>query len=67
MKKTTTPVAADPQPDAYTGQGGSYVLDPATGQRQLVHRTAASADSPADAQDTVTPPAGTPATDQPQE
>ncbi|MDD3675805.1 hypothetical protein [Thauera propionica] len=25
--------------DAYAGQGGSYVLDPATGKRTLVERT----------------------------
>lgn len=25
--------------DEYSGQGGSYVIDPATGQRTLVERT----------------------------
>lgn len=30
-----------PAADLYAGQGGSYVIDPATGQRDLVERTAA--------------------------
>lgn len=28
-----------PQPDEFAGQGGSYILDPATGKRRLVERT----------------------------
>lgn len=33
--------------DEFAGQGGSYVLDPATGQRTLVARTQDPADAPA--------------------
>lgn len=31
---------SDTTTDEFAGQGGSYVLDPATGKRQLVERTA---------------------------
>lgn len=33
-------------PDQYDGEGGSYVLDPATGKRTLVERTFDPADAP---------------------
>lgn len=35
--------------DEYAGQGGSYLLDPATGKRTLVERTEDPADRPAPA------------------
>lgn len=58
MKKTPIAMAAavataplaDAAADPHTGRGGSYELDPATGQRRLVHRTetpAALAEAPA--------------------
>lgn len=28
-----------PEPDEYHGQGGAYVIDPATGKRILIERT----------------------------
>jgi hypothetical protein len=31
--------------DRYHGQGGSYVVDPQTGKRELVHRTQHEADA----------------------
>jgi len=33
------PASSTPRTDPYRGQGGSYVRDPATGQRRLIHRT----------------------------
>jgi hypothetical protein len=33
----------DKSEDEYSGQGGSYVIDPKTGQRRLVERTADAA------------------------
>lgn len=33
-------------PDPYAGQGGSYLLDPVTGERTLVERTEDPADMP---------------------
>lgn len=32
--------SSQPAQDPHAGQGGSYELDPATGQRTLIHRTA---------------------------
>ena len=32
--------------DEFRGQGGSYVIDPASGQRTLVERTAPAKDQP---------------------
>ena len=40
MSQTTT--------DEFEGQGGSYMLDPATGKRTLVERTEEPADVPAE-------------------
>ena len=40
-----------PENDEYAGQGGSYVIDPATGKRQLVERTDLSALVKSSAQD----------------
>lgn len=42
----------DTQPDPYAGHGGSYILDPKTGERRLVERTQEAA-PPADAQPTA--------------
>lgn len=36
--------------DEFAGQGGSYMLDPATGQRTLVERTQDPAPAPAPAE-----------------
>jgi len=36
--------------DEFAGQGGSYMLDPATGQRTLVERTEDPAETPAQAE-----------------
>lgn len=38
----------DTTTDEYAGQGGSYMLDPATGKRTLVERTMDPAEVPAD-------------------
>ncbi len=32
--------------DQYAGQGGSYILDPETGERTLVERTSEAAPTP---------------------
>ena len=40
----------DTQPDPNAGLGGSYILDPKTGQRTLVERTQEGAPQPAPAQ-----------------
>lgn len=65
MKQATQPVPeAAIEPDAFAGQGGSYVLEPATGLRRLVHRTAEA--TPA-TEATPIPPAGATATDTTQE
>lgn len=43
--------------DPHAGQGGSYMLDPATGQRVLVERTAEAGEQPAPTTTTETPAA----------
>jgi len=53
------------QPDPNEGHGGSYELDPATGQRRLLHRTEAgqpTQEQPAQPEPTAAP-AGEPNTD----
>lgn len=51
MTRKPTPPAAAPDSalpaDQFAGQGGSYVLDPTTGQRTLVERTMERGDSAA--------------------
>jgi len=59
MKKTTPPAVQDAPPaeDPHAGQGGSYELDPATGQRRLVQRTEVQPPAtPATTPETPTPP-----------
>lgn len=66
MKRTLTATAAadacTPPADPHAGQGGRYELDPATGQRRLVHRTQTTQAQPAGAEPAAatqpeTPPA----------
>lgn len=40
-------MSPDTTPDPYAGQGGSYVLDPETGERTLRERTEDPAETPA--------------------
>lgn len=40
-------MSTEPKPDPNAGHGGSYVLDPKTGERTLVERTQDPADAPA--------------------
>lgn len=40
----------DTQPDPHAGHGGSYILDPETGERRLVERTDYAGAVPADTQ-----------------
>lgn len=44
-RKPATPPAA-PAPDEHAGHGGSYTLDPKTGQRTLIQRTREDAAQP---------------------
>lgn len=39
-------------PDKFEGQGGSYVIDPKTGERKLVERTAEPEQTPIEPQPT---------------
>lgn len=57
MKAKDKVVAREQGPDAFHGQGGSYVLDPLTGKRTLVERTLSREEAAAQEQAPVAPQA----------
>ena len=46
MTKTVPPVPMPPPTNPYEGHGGSYSLDPATGQTTLIERAGLQASAP---------------------
>ncbi|MBW7899845.1 MAG: hypothetical protein H3C26_00065 [Rhodocyclaceae bacterium] len=46
MKRKTPPAAPAEPKDSHAGMGGSYAIDPATGERKLVSRTRPAGDQP---------------------